>query len=219
MFDPSQALYNHFREKGYSPLEAHKLSSEVSGRCPIGWRAQQPNSSQPSNAALQTMDNPQTEETDSEIIDLGFDISEADVMFPVIRNGYYPARIDTVKSEKSKKGVPMLLVRYQLTEPTTDLSGREVKGLYLTQRITTQPTGKLTMDQIKRNVGRIQIAAVGPGRVTTAEWVGKVVRLRVALREPHRDEITGEEYPASNDVAGVLPLAQAAQDGREVFGE
>jgi hypothetical protein len=213
MFDPSQQLHDHFVGQGMSDLEAHREANKVSGRCPIGWRAHNQTERDSVNVAvIQTkMDNTTQEETDSQIIDLGFDISEADVLFPVIKNGYYPARIDTVKQEMSKKQVPMLLVRYQLTEPTVDISGREVKGLYLTQRITTQPTGKLTQDQIKRNVGRIQIAAVGPGRVTTAEWVGKIVRLRVALREPHRDEVTGEEYPASNEVAGVLPLAQTAE--------
>lgn len=211
MFDPSQQLHDYFLAKGHSDLEAHKLANEVSGRCPPMWlRAHNQTAPQPRNAAaIQTTMETINEEGDSQIIDLGFDVTEADVMFPVIRNGYYPAMIESVKAEQSKKQVPMLLVRYKLTQKVTDLSGREVEGLVLTQRITTQPTGKLTQDQIKRNVGRIQIAAVGPGRVTTAEWVGKHVRLRVALREPHRDEQTGEEYPASNEVAGVLPLASA----------
>lgn len=34
MFDPSQQLHNYFIQKGYSDLEAHKLSNKVQGRCP-----------------------------------------------------------------------------------------------------------------------------------------------------------------------------------------
>jgi hypothetical protein len=210
MFDPSQELHDYFVQKGYSDLEAHKLANQVSGRCPVGWRAQT-QTQRTGVTGAETHMQEENQEVESAIIDLGFDVSEADIAFPTIKPGTYDAKIVSVTPAKSKSGADMLEVRYRLLDGVTDLSGREVKGMTIMQRLVTQPTGGLTQEMIKRNVGRVQIAAAGPGRVNTGTWKDKHVRIRVSLREAHRDEQTGEEYPASNDIANVLPATKSAE--------
>jgi hypothetical protein len=222
MFDPSQQLHDYFVQKGYSDLEAHREANKVSGRCPPMWlRAKQQTERTPVSSAdtkhnmSETYDSPAEVPVgqDSEIIDLGFDVSEADVARPVIKNGNYNANIAFVRrANSSQKNIPQLLVGYKLLEPTKDLQGRDINaGFTITQRIMLQPSGKLTQEMIQDRLKRVHFAAVGPGRVTTAEWVGKPVRVRVTLREPHRDEATGEEYDASNDIGGVYPPPKSAE--------
>lgn len=152
------------------------------------------------------------EQPDSEIIDLGFEVSEADVARPVLKRGTYAAIISFARQEPSRqKGTPTLLVGYRLTEPTKTVDGKDVgAGFTIIQRILMQPTGKLTQQMINDRIKRVHFAAAGPGRVTTAAWVGKPVRVLVTLREPHRDETTGEEYDASNDIGGVYPPAKSS---------
>jgi hypothetical protein len=155
----------------------------------------------------------ETEPQDSEIIDLGFDVTEADVARPLLKPGSYNAVIAFARKEPSRqKQIPLLLVGYRLTEPFMDINGKQVNaGFTLTQRIMLRPSGKLTQDMIQDRIKRVHFAAAGPGRVTTAEWVGKPVRIRVTLREAHRDEATGEEYDASNDIGGVYPPPRSAE--------
>lgn len=215
MFDPSHQLHDYFVQQGYSDLEAYREAAKVSGRCPPTWlRAhKQPDRTPVSSADKQHMPEDTETEQQSEIIDLGFDVTEADVARPVIRNGTYNANIAFARQEPSRqKGLPTMMVGYRLTEPSKDINGKEVgAGFTLVQRILMQPTGNLTQQMINDRLKRIHFAAAGPGRVTTAAWVGKPVRVRVTLREPHRDETTGEEYDASNDVAGVYPPPKSAE--------
>lgn len=153
------------------------------------------------------------EQPDSEIIDLGFDVSEADVARPVIKPGRYPATISFARKEASRqKGLPTLMVGYRLNAPAKTIDNKEVGANFtLVQRILLEPTGGLTKQMIEDRLKRVHFAAAGPGRVTTAAWVGKPVDIRVTLREPHRDETTGEEYDASNDIGGVYPPAKSAE--------
>jgi hypothetical protein len=214
MFDPSDQLHDYFVQKGYSDLEAHREANKVSGRCPPMWlRANQQTERTTVIVPLNKHMAEDTEQTDSEIIDLGFDVSEADVARPVIKNGNYNATISYVrKGVSSQKGIPQLLIGYRLLEATKDLTGKDINaGFTINQRIQLQPSGKLTEAMIQDRLKRVHFAAVGPGRVTTAEWVGKPVRIRVTLREPHRDEATGEEYDASNDIGGVYPPPKSAE--------
>jgi hypothetical protein len=222
MFDPSQQLHDYFVQQGYSDLEAHHEANKVSGRCPPMWlRANKQTERTPVSSADTKQHMPEQYNSpdevpvgqDSEIIDLGFDVTEADVARPVIRAGNYNATIAFARrANSSQKGIPQLLVGYRLSEPSKDLQGKDINpGFTITQRIMLQPTGKLTEDMIQRRVKQVHFAACGPGRVTTAEWVGKPVRVRVTLRDPHKDEATGEEYDASNDISSVLPPPRSAE--------
>lgn len=155
----------------------------------------------------------QAEQPDSEIIDLGFDVSEADVARPVLKPGRYPAIISFARQEQSRKqGLPTLAVGYRLTVATKTIDNKEVGANFtIVQRILMQPTGGLTQQMINDRLKRIHFAAAGPGRVTTAAWIGKPVDVRVTMREPHLDKETGEEYDASNDIGGVYPPAKTAE--------
>lgn len=218
MFDPSEQLHDYYIQKGFSDLEAHKLANLVSGRCPVGWRAHnKPDRTSVNSAETQHMTeyaNPDEVPVgqDSEIIDLGFDVTEADVARPVLRSGNYDATIAFVRRENSRnKNLPTLVVGYKLLKPTVDVNGKEVnKGFTLVQRILMQPTGGLTEEMIKRRIQQIHFAAAGPGKVTTGAWLEKPVTIRVNVREAHKDEQTGEEYDASNDVSRVLPPPKTA---------
>jgi len=181
---------------------------------------QQPERTSVNRADKTTMETTTTELVDqiplapeSEIIDLGFDVTEADVARPVIKGGKYNATISYVRQEPSRKAnLPQLLVGFRLSEPTKSIDGKDVgEGFTITQRILMQPTGGLTQQMINDRLKRIHFAAAGPGRVTTAGWVGKPVQVRVSLREPHKDKETGEEYDASNDIAGVYPPTKSAE--------
>jgi len=165
-----------------------------------------------SSALKQTMDTNEETPT-SEIIDLGFDVTEADVARPKVKAGTYNAVIAFVRQEASRKaGLPQLLVGYRFIVPLPTIDNKEVgSGFTITQRILMQPTGGLTQEMINDRLKRVHFAACGPGRVTTAGWIGKPVRVRVTLRDPHTDKETGEEYDASNDIGGVYPMPKSAE--------
>lgn len=143
----------------------------------------------------------------NEIIDLGFDINEADVARPVLQGGTLDFTIAATRREPSKqKQIPQLIVVFKLAEMAKDTQGRDVNpGFTLTQRYLTQPTGGMTQEMIKRNIGQIQVAAAGAGRVNTEGWIGKTVRCSVRLREAHTDQKTGKQYGESNEISAVFP--------------
>jgi len=150
---------------------------------------------------------PETTDTQSEIIDLGFDVSEADVLRPVLQSGTYDFTIASTRKEPSRqKQIPQLLVVYRLAEPAVDSQGRTVNpGFTIIQRYLLQPTGGLTMEMIQRRIKEIHFAAAGEGKVTTEAWIGKVVRCRVNMREAHTDPVSGVEYGETNEIVRVMP--------------
>jgi hypothetical protein len=146
-------------------------------------------------------------ETQNEVIDLGYDVTEADVARPVLQAGTYNFTIQRTYQENSRKaGIPTLVVVYQLAEVAKDTQGRDVNpGFIMFQRILMKPTGGLTQEMIKTRIDSLHFAAAGAGRVTTEAWIGKTVRCRVSLREPHKDETSGTEYGESNEISRVMP--------------
>lgn len=149
---------------------------------------------------------PETETQTSEIIDLGFNVSEADVARPVLKDGTYDMTIGFTRPEKSKNGHPMLLVGYRLAQTAEDTKGKTVNpGFTIVQRYMRNPSGDLTEKMIQDRFKQIHFAAAGEGAVNTGAWIGKTVRARVKLREPSVNKTTGEEYPESNEVSGVYP--------------
>jgi hypothetical protein len=149
----------------------------------------------------------ETQTEQNEVIDLGYDVTEADVARPILQAGTYDFTIQRTYQEASRKaGIPTLVVVYSLTEVAKDTQGRDVNpGFTMFQRILMKPTGGLTKEMIDQRIKSIHFAAAGEGRVTTSAWIGKTVRCRVSLRESHKDEATGTEYGESNDIARVLP--------------
>lgn len=152
----------------------------------------------------------ETTETEqkSEVIDFGFDATEADVLRPVIQGGTYLCTIGFVRKEASRQqNKPQLLVGYRLAQKAKNTQGNDVNpGFTIVQRILLQPTGGLTEKMIQDRIKAIHFSACGAGRVNTAEWVGKQVNVRINLREAHTDDKTGTEYPESNEVGRVMPV-------------
>lgn len=144
---------------------------------------------------------------ESEIIDFGFDATEADLARPVLQNGIYDAEISFVRSEKTKNTqVNQLVMGFRTTQETKTVEGKAINaGFTVVLRTLTEPTGKLTAKMIEDRLKQYQAAIAGPGRVTTANWIGKPVRVRVSLREARTDEKTGNTYNASNEVTGIYP--------------
>lgn len=216
MFDPSQQLHDYFVQKGHSDLEAHKLANEVSGRCPPMWlRAHNQTLRTCVNSAfIQNMQETQ-EQTESEIIDFGFDATEADLARPVIQNGIYDAEVAFTRHVRTKNTPEdekpnQLSMGFRLTQSAKTVDGKEVNpGFMVFHRTLTRPTGDLTQKMIEDRLKRYQAAIAGPGRVTTAEWAGKPVRVKVTLREARVDEKTGNSYDASNDVGGIFPAKKS----------
>lgn len=210
MFDPSQQLHDYFVQQGYSDLEAHRKACRVSGRCPVStWEQVRAHNKTHrtgvTGAEKQTMENPQVEQT-SEIIDLGVDVSEADILRPVLQNGTYEAEVAFFRQEKTRVSqLDQLLIGYRLTQEAKDLNGKTVNpGFTLTQRVLLEPSGKRTQEMINDQKKRLHYAITGKlGKADTSEWQGKPVRIRVTVREPHTDD-AGNSYDASNEIAGVL---------------
>jgi hypothetical protein len=148
----------------------------------------------------------------STTLDIKFDVKEADVTRPVLQGGTYDCTIGFARQEPSrKKGIPTLTVGYRTAQLVTDTQGRPVNpGFTVMQRVILKPTGDLTQKMIDDRVKQIHFAACGEGHFdgNTAQWLGKKVRCRVQLREPHIDETTGEEYPESNEINRVLSAAK-----------
>lgn len=142
-----------------------------------------------------------SEDTQNEIIDLGFDVNEADVARPILKDGTYNFKIGFTRKETSKNGHEQVLVGYRLEEVAEDTNGRPVNpGFTIISRYLTKPTGKMTQEMISDRFKRIHFAAAGEGRVNTGEWIGKSVRARVKIREAQG------EFPESNEIAGVMPV-------------
>lgn len=140
------------------------------------------------------------ENTQNEIIDLGFDVTEADVARPVLKDGTYDMTIGFTRGETSKNGHPMLVVGYRLAQNAEDTQGKQVNpGFTVMQRYLMKPTGKMTQAQINDRFKRIHFAAAGAGKVSTGAWTGKTVRARVKIREAEGD------FAESNDISGVYP--------------
>jgi hypothetical protein len=142
---------------------------------------------------------PETE-TQNEVIDLGFNVTEADVARPILKDGTYDMTIAFTRQETSKNGHPMLVVGYRLAQQAEDTNGKPLNpGFMITQRYLTQPTGKMTSEQIQDRFKRIHFAAAGTGKVSTGAWTGKTIRARVKIREAEGD------FGESNDVSAVYP--------------
>lgn len=143
---------------------------------------------------------PETDTVQNEIIDLGFDVNEADVARPVLKDGTYDMTIGFTRGETSKNGHPMLLVGYRLAQSAEDTRGRTVNpGFTITQRYMRKPSGDLTQKMIDDRFKLIHFAAAGEGSVNTGAWIGKTVKARVKIREAKG------EFSESNEVSGVYP--------------
>jgi hypothetical protein len=148
-----------------------------------------------------------TEEQQSEIIDFGFDATEADIARPVMQNGVYDADVSFVRSEKTKNTqMQQLVMGFRLTQEAKDTNGKPINpGFTVIHRFLVEPTGGLTKQMIEDRLKRYQVGIAGPGRVSTANWVGKSVRIKVTIREARTDEKTGNTYEASNEIGGIYP--------------
>ncbi len=153
----------------------------------------------------------ETTQPESEIIDFGFDATEADVLRPVIANGSYDAEISFVRKEKTKNTqLDQLVMGFRLTQAVKDTNGKEINpGFTIVHRTLTQPTGDLTQKMIEDRLKRYQVVIAGPGRVSTEQWLGKPVRVRVTVREARTDEKTGNTYDASNEIGGIYPVKKS----------
>lgn len=149
---------------------------------------------------------------DSEIIDLGFDVTEADVARPVLKSATLNAEIAFVRTAKTSKDQPQMNIGYRITETAQSIDGKTVNpGFMVFQRFLLVPSGDYTEAMKETNLKRVHFAACGAGRAeNTAAWVGKPVRVQVKFRDVHTDPKTGSEYPASNEVGGVFPPTKAA---------
>ncbi len=160
------------------------------------------------------MTETQAEDTQSEIIDFGFDATEADLARPVIQNGIYDAEVAFVRMEKTKSQPEdakpnQLAMGFKLTQAVKTVDGKDINAGYMMfHRTLTIPSGKLTQSMIEDRLKRYQAAISGAGRVNTGTWVGKPVRIKVTIREARTDEKTGNSYDASNDVGGIFPAGK-----------
>lgn len=148
-----------------------------------------------------------TNETEtSEIIDLGFDVTEADVARPVLKAATLNAEIAFVRTVKTSKDQPQMNIGYRLTEPAQSIDGKTVNpGFMVFQRFLLVPSGGYTEDMILTNKKRVHFAACGKGLAkNTGEWVGKPVRVQVKFRDEH------DGYAASNEVGMVMPPSKSA---------
>ncbi len=153
---------------------------------------------------------------ESEIIDFGFDATEADLARPVLQNGVYDAEVSFVRQERTKNQPEdakpnQLAMGFRLTQSAKTVEGKEINaGFMVFHRTLTLPAGKLTAKMIEDRLKQYQAAIAGPGRVTTAGWPGQPVRVKVSLREARTDEKTGNTYNASNEVTGIYPPSKKA---------
>lgn len=209
MFDPSHQLFDYYHQKGHSELESYRLAARTLGRCMVHL-ANKPEQVPVSDLDTNTM--PDTnEQPDSEIIDLGFDVTEADVARPVLKAATLDAEISFARTEPSRqKGLKQMLVGFRLTQPAETIDGKSVNaGFTLIKRVLMEPSGKWTKAMGDDALKRIHFAAAGPGKVTTGAWIGKPVRIRVTFRDVHTDD-AGQEFPASNEIGAVYPMPKHA---------
>lgn len=152
------------------------------------------------------------DEQESEIIDLGYDVTEDEVKKALLKKGVYRGRCNKVyKKGPNDNGNTFYIIEWELTEPVPMdkvINGKKdlAAGFHLwPQRILANPSGGMTEDMIRDKMKAIHFALAGEGRVNTGAWVGKEALLTISFREAGNDK-TGTYREASNEVDRVNPL-------------
>lgn len=154
-----------------------------------------------------------SEGNESEIIDLGYGVTEDDVKKPLLPKGVYKGKClrvwteVTEASDGSGAKNKFMRVQWELSDKVKDIAGKEHEKFQpYPQRIMMNPSGKLTEEMIRQKVQQVHFALCGEGRVNTGPWVGKEAALTLSLREARTDEKTNKTYDASNEIDRVNPL-------------
>lgn len=143
--------------------------------------------------------------------DLG-DMSTVETKYPVIAAGLYQMKIKGFKkSDKpnTKTGNPqsMLIIELATEDMAKNKNNPDADvppGHVLTDRVLLTPVGDMTQNMINQKLARIMEAATGnhDGAFNTADLVGKVVSVNVALR-PERT-VDGKTYAESNEISKYI---------------
>lgn len=147
------------------------------------------------------------DETNSEFIDLDFDMAEAELSRPIIKDTTIKARVKSTKLSTKDNGDRNLEVTYETAQPTTSSEGKELpEGQLLKKSYPMEDRGQMRAGQARDTLGKIHFAVTGDkeGRPNTGAWLNKLIVLKLSIRPERTDEATGRTYEASNEISNVL---------------
>ncbi len=138
---------------------------------------------------------------------LDTNVSDVNISRPIVPPGLYDLTIKEAKKDTTKAGGDCIKFQLATTADCMDVTGKEnvPAGHILFHQITVTPTGKLTVDMIKRSVATIaQCAGVG-GTVrnlidTPQAFYGRTVRVKVGVSKET------SEFPARNEIKDFVKV-------------
>ncbi len=135
-----------------------------------------------------------------------------EIGIPVLAAGVYHARIDKVevKQNKSGDGNNLYIMVKILDSAVVSHSGKEIenKGQCVCSRyISLKPTPDYDPDQRLKELA-VAIRHPEDQDLEVEHLKDKLVMVKLSVRDARKDEVTGREYPQSNELDRVSPVPE-----------
>ena len=133
------------------------------------------------------------------------DLTDVNPKYPILPSGAYQFKMGLAMEKTKDQTGDIVRVTLTLAQQTTDREGKPVfPGHVITDRISLQPTEKYPIDNIKKRLKQVMIAALGEsnakGKFDIDLLQGKEVTVKLKVEQ----DATGE-YDDSNRVARYVP--------------
>lgn len=138
-------------------------------------------------------------------------LADVEIGIPVITEGVYHARIDKVevKPNKGGDGNNLVLVVKILDNPVlTHKEGKEIENkgqIVMSRYVSLKPTPDYDPDQRLKELA-VAIKHPAEADLEVEHLKNQMVMVKVTYRDARKDDATGKEYPASNDIARFTPV-------------
>lgn len=149
-----------------------------------------------------------SDENQNEIIDLGFDQSEVQFEYPVLKECVTTLTCAKTYVKTNDDGKRRLMVEFTTTEPLEDIGGKVIQpGFKITEGCIMYDTGKMQPGDWQKRPAKIHFALTGEktGKPNTGQWQGKTAKVKLIVSSERTDENTGKTYPARNDIGVYYP--------------
>lgn len=140
-------------------------------------------------------------------------LSDVEIGVPVLAPGVYHASLNKVevKANKSGDGNNLVVMIKILDTPVVTNAGKEIENrgqCVCTRYISLKPTPNYDPDQ---NLKELAVAIKNPPEndLNVEDLQGKLVMVKLSVRDAQKDEATGKEYPVSNNIDRFSPVGES----------
>lgn len=138
---------------------------------------------------------------------LNEDLSNIPTTMPLVNPDNYQLKIEKAEVTKAKSGAAMLKLEHSTVGPAKAMGTGETlgPGVRVFDQIMLEPTGKATIDMVKRSVASllqavpgIPIKSIAALRNTPAVLNGKLIKAKVEYEAAGKSADGTKSYPAKN---------------------